>query len=263
MTFTVYNTSNAHIVNGVKFMMYGEPDSGKTTLLTTLPKPLIIATEEGLSSIKNSGIPYIIVNCMADIEPAIKWLEDDKNTKNYESVALDSISYITYKVLSEIQAKRPDLKEPRQWYGELDRTIKPLIMCILNLRKHVCITAWRGEQISKIGSRFERYIPDAAGQAIMKYLLHFFDVTANLAKHEITQYHLDPATGQPYVDANGNMYPITDEKTGAIQTVTQRFLQTREGNSTFARTRHTFLADYEPADLGALIHKIATGANQA
>lgn len=259
MEFKILSTREAAVANGVKFMLYGAPDVGKTTLLTTLPKVLIIATEEGLTSINKHDVKFIRVTNKAELPSAIEWLNNPKNTANFDSIAVDSISYITYNVLAEIIAARPDLKEPRQWYGELDRVIKPFIMCVLNLKKNVCITAWQGEQHSKIGNRFERFIPDAAGQAVMKYLLHFFDVTAHLAKHEVTKYHVDPATGQYYQDANGNYYPVQDER-GVIQTETVRMLQTRELNSIFARTRHEHLSDYEAPDLGALINKIANGA---
>lgn len=259
MDFKIYTTGEAVQLNGAKFMLYGAQDVGKTTLLTTMPDVLIVATEEGLTSIKEHNTPFIRVTKKDDIPHAIKWLETEKNLAPFKSIALDSITYLTHNILAEIMAARPDLKEPRQWYGELDRVIKPFIMCILNLKKNVCITAWQGEQHSKIGNRFERFIPDAAGQAIMKYLLHFFDVTAHLAKHQVTKYHIDPATGQYYQDAQGNYYPIQDAN-GVIQTETVRMLQTREGNSIFARTRHSHLSDYEAPDLGALITKISSGA---
>jgi len=45
--------------NGVKILVYGQAGSGKTSLIRTLPNPLVLSAEAGLLSIQDADLPYI------------------------------------------------------------------------------------------------------------------------------------------------------------------------------------------------------------
>jgi ABC-type polar amino acid transport system ATPase subunit len=91
------NTNDVH-VNGVKLLVFGMAGTGKTTLIKTLPKPIVLSAEAGLLSIAGTGIPYIEIESMSDLKEAYLWILD--NIADYETVCLDSISEIAEVVLS-------------------------------------------------------------------------------------------------------------------------------------------------------------------
>ncbi len=47
--------------NGVKVLVYGAAGAGKTSLIKTLPNPVVLSAEGGLLSISDADIPFIEV----------------------------------------------------------------------------------------------------------------------------------------------------------------------------------------------------------
>ena len=58
--------------DGVKVLVYGQAGSGKTSLIGTLPAPIIISAEAGLLSLADLDIPYIEITDMASLREAYK-----------------------------------------------------------------------------------------------------------------------------------------------------------------------------------------------
>ena len=87
-------STNTVKMKGLKVLVYGMAGSGKTTLIKTLPAPVILSAEGGLLSISGEDLPYIEIKTMADLREAYGWLASSEEAKGFRSVALDSISEI-------------------------------------------------------------------------------------------------------------------------------------------------------------------------
>ncbi len=59
MAINLKTTKGLGADNGVKFLVYGQAGAGKTSLIPTLPNPIILSAEAGLLSIADASLPYI------------------------------------------------------------------------------------------------------------------------------------------------------------------------------------------------------------
>ena len=69
MAIEVQNTSDVSTTY-IKMLVYGQAGAGKTTLIKTLPNPIICSAEGGLLSIKDADLPFIKVGSMTDLRDA-------------------------------------------------------------------------------------------------------------------------------------------------------------------------------------------------
>ena len=58
----------------IKMLAYGQAGSGKTSLIPTLPTPVILSAEGGLLSISDKEIPFLEISDMEALRDAYKWL---------------------------------------------------------------------------------------------------------------------------------------------------------------------------------------------
>jgi len=85
--------------NGVKLLVYGQAGAGKTSLIRTLPNPVVLSAEGGLLSIQDADLPFIEVTTMDELREAYSWAKDSSEAAGFQSVALDSISEVAEVVL--------------------------------------------------------------------------------------------------------------------------------------------------------------------
>ena len=123
-------TTGSLAANGVKVLVYGQAGAGKTSLVKTLPKPIVLSAEGGLLSIQDADLPYIEISDMATLQEAYKWLAGSEEAKQYQSVALDSISEIAEVVLN---AEKKATKDPRQAYGAMQEQMADIIRAFRDL----------------------------------------------------------------------------------------------------------------------------------
>ena len=215
--------STAHIsTNGLKVLVYGAAGAGKTTLIKTLPAPIILSAEGGLLSISDVELPYIEIKTMADLREAYNWLAFSDETKSFQSVALDSISEIAEVVLSTEKAQT---KDPRQAYGALQDIMTALIRDFRDLSgKHVYFSAKIEKQQDEMGRLL--YSPSMPGQKLGQALPYFFD--------EVLALRIG-------MNENGEA---------------QRMLQCISDGIWTAKDRSGKLTMWEPADLRNIITKI-------
>jgi phage nucleotide-binding protein len=125
--------------NGVKLLVYGQAGAGKTSLIKTLPGPIVLSAEGGLLSIQDADLPYIEINDMDTLREAWSWLSQSDEAKGYQSVALDSISEIAEVVLN---AEKKATKDPRQAYGAMQEQMTDIIRAFRDLPgRHVYMSA--------------------------------------------------------------------------------------------------------------------------
>lgn len=235
MTISVQSTQGYMQRGGIKMMVYGKRAVGKTPLLATAPKVLILATEAGLASVRTHNLPYIEVRTRQDVKDIINWLRVPSNIAKYDTIALDGISYLSHTIFSEI-AQKAKHNNKVQYYGELIDVLMPLVELLANeIKKNVVFTAWQGDVYHPVTETIIGCEPHTAGKALANYLMHFFDVTAHMQKHAQQVQAAD----------------------GSVQTQQIPYLQTGEANGVFARDRTGKLDLFEPANLTAIFNKLS------
>lgn len=208
--------------NGVKLLVYGQAGAGKTSLIRTLPNPIVLSAEGGLLSIQDADLPFIEVNSMDDLNEAYEWLTSSEEAAQFDSVALDSISEVAEVVL-QYELKRN--KDGRAAYGELNSTMQELIRSFRDLPgKHVYFSAKLEKSQDEMGRML--YNPGMPGKSLTQGLPYFFDEVLALRVEK---------------DAEGN---------------TQRALMCDSDGLWAAKDRSGKLDAWEAPNLGAIIAKI-------
>lgn len=207
--------------HGVKLLVYGAAGAGKTSLIKTLPNPLVLSAEGGLLSIADADIPFIEINSMDSLIEALNWCKSDE-AKDFESIALDSISEIAEVVLSHEKA---NAKDPRQAYGAMQDAMGHVIRAFRDLPgKHVYFSAKLEKSQDEMGRML--YSPSMPGNKTGQALPYYFDEVLALRVER---------------DADGQA---------------QRALMCDSDGLWVAKDRSGRLDQWESPDLGAIIEKI-------
>lgn len=221
---------------GVKFMVYSRPHKGKTDLIKTLPKPLVLASEHGLVTLNKHNIPYTPCQTVKQVKDLTQWIKNKQYKGKFESLVLDSVSYLTTTLLSEFRNNTGlYTANGQKHYGLLKEHVTDLLDALFASDVHVYVTAWEDDKYDSFGNIVSTY-PATEGKALQSFLVHYFDLTAHLDWHTLDVTQADGTTVKQEVP----------------------FLQTVEANGKFARSRKKGLAPFEEANLLNLINKIAT-----
>lgn len=208
--------------DGVKLLVYGQAGAGKTSLIKTLPSPVVLSAEGGLLSIADADVPYIEVATMDDLREAYAWLRDSAESKQFKSVALDSISEVAEVVLN---AEKKATKDGRAAYGEMNTVMTELIRSFRDLPgRHVYMSAKLEKLQDEMGKVM--YGPSMPGKTLSQGLPYFFDEVLALRVEK---------------DAEGN---------------SQRALMCDSDGAWLAKDRSGKLAQWEAPDLGEVIKKM-------
>ena len=207
--------------NGVKLLVYGQAGAGKTSLIRTLPTPLVLSAEAGLLSIQDADLPYIEIKCVEDLREAYSYIMSEEGAA-FESIALDSISEIAEVILN---AEKKIAKDPRQAYGAMQEQISDLIRAFRDIPgKHVYMSAKLEKSTDEMGRIL--YAPSMPGNKTGQQLPYFFDEVLALRVER---------------DAEGNV---------------QRALMCDSDGLWQAKDRSGKLAAWEAPSLGAIVEKI-------
>ena len=218
--------TNSIAASGVKLLVYGAAGAGKTSLIPTLPNPIVLSAEGGLLSIADADVPFIEIKTIDALHEAYAWLVGSDEAKEYQSVALDSISEIAEVVLN---AEKKATKDPRQAYGAMQEQMADLIRAFRDLPgKHVYMSAKLDKSQDEMGKML--YAPSMPGNKTGQQLPYFFDEVLALRVER---------------DADGNAY---------------RALLCDGDGSWLAKDRSGKLDQWEAPDLGEIIKKIMGGA---
>jgi len=223
MAVNLQSTSSVK-TNGVKILGYGQAGAGKTSLIASLPNPVIISVEAGLLSLSDKEIPFIEVKSMEDFSEAYMWLNDSDEAKAFDSVAVDSISEIAEVCLA---TEKKNSKDPRQAYGEMQTTMAEAIRSFRDISgKNVYMTAKLEKGQDEMGRVL--YSPSMPGAKTGQAMPYYFDIVTALRVEK---------------DAEGNV---------------QRALMCDSDGIWQAKDRSGKLDAWESPDLGELIKKIGS-----
>jgi phage nucleotide-binding protein len=221
MAINLRSTKGLH-ANGVKLLVYGNAGSGKTSLIPTLPNPVVFSAEGGLLSIADADLPFVEVSSYDTLMEAYRWVVESDEAKHFESIALDSISEIAEVVLNH---EKKIAKDPRQAYGAMQEQMADIIRAFRDIPgKHIYFTA-KCEKATDESGRI-LYAPSMPGNKTGQALPYFFDEVLALRVEK---------------DAEG---------------VAQRALMCDSDGIWQAKDRSGKLDTWEAPDLGAIIAKI-------
>lgn len=214
-------TTGSLAANGVKVLVYGQAGAGKTSLIRTLPEPIVLSAEGGLLSIQDANLPYIEITSMDDLKEAFEWMSTPEGM-GFKSVALDSISEIAEVVLNH---EKKIAKDPRQAYGAMQEQMADIIRAFRDLPgRHVYMSAKLEKSQDETGRIL--YAPSMPGNKTGQSLPYFFDEVLALRVEK---------------DADGN---------------TQRAIMCDSDGLWLAKDRSGKLGAWEAPDLGEIIAKI-------
>ena len=206
---------------GVKLLVYGQAGAGKTSLIPSMPNPVVLSAEGGLLSIREADVPYIEITSLESLYEAYEWVSGPDG-QQFDSVCLDSISEVAEVVLAHELKTNQD---GRAAYGELNSKMASLIRAFRDLPgKHVLMTAKLEKSQDEMGRIL--YSPSMPGKSLTQQLPYFFDFCFPLRVER---------------DADGK---------------TQRALMTDSDGLWLAKSRSHHLDQWEAPDLGAIIRKI-------
>jgi hypothetical protein len=225
MAINLKSTSSVTAQGGVKILVYGKSGCGKTHLIQTLPAPVILSAEGGMLTLRNREIPFIEIADRAQLIEALNWCRDSVESKQFESIALDSISEIAEVILNSEKKKT---KDPRQAYGAMAEQMADIVRDFRNLQDRNIYFVAKAERIVDDKSAIQ-WSPSMPGKQTAQAIPYFFDEVFALRAEK---------------DADGNI---------------QRALQTADDGQWLAKDRSGVLDFWEAPDLGLIIKKIIGG----
>lgn len=205
---------------GVKAVIYGPPGSGKTPVINTAPRPVLMACEPGLLSMRNSNVPTFTAFTSDKIDEFCQWCFHSNEAKSFDTIAIDSSSQMCELYLKTAQLGN---KHGLAAYGEMAReSMKQLASLYFLQQKHIYLIA-KQQIFSENGILIRR--PYYPGQQLPTDVPHMYDCILQLDIHSV------PGVGQ--VKAFRCI--------GSLDTI--------------ARNRTGTLNEFEPPDFGALVRK--------
>jgi len=219
---------------GVKSIVFGGPGSGKTPLINTAPRPVLLVTEPGMLSMRSSNIPCFEAFTIPQIDEFFEWLSKSPEAKNFDTLGVDSMSNIAeLKLADEIKKQKHGMKA----YGEMSQYVMAKANLLYYLpQKHIVLICKQtqtengkqtmiqdGTIVTEPIMQKRPYFP---GKELNTLIPHLYDNVMHLAEVSI------PGVQKP-----------------------QRALRTKEIPEVFSRDRLGNLNELEPADLSLLFAK--------
>jgi hypothetical protein len=205
---------------GVKAIVFGPSGAGKTPIVNTAPRPLLLACEPGLLSMRNSNVPTFQATTTKLIDEFFEWLFNSSESKNFDTVAIDSTSQMA---ITYLEAANKTNKHGLAAYGEMaDNVMKHLNRMYFMPQKHAYLIA-KQEIVSIAGNNYRR--PAYEGKYLNKEVPGLYD--------EILHLDIQNVPGMGQVKA----------------------FRCQPAFDVLARDRTGMLNEFEPPDFGALVRK--------
>lgn len=214
---------------GVKMVTYGPPGSGKTPLIKTAPRPVLLVTEPGMLTMRDSNVPAYMANTSARLEEFFEWAGKSTEMRNFDTVGIDSGSQLAEIVLGE---KFAQYKDGRKAYGEMSKQCSDWFDDLFYMQeKHIYIIAKQTFE-ETVSTGFANGIPQITTK---RKAAPFFP-------------------GKDLPMKISHRYDLICQANGASGNIKPHF-RCLDSDSITARDRSGKLDDYEPLHLGELFKK--------
>lgn len=214
--------------SGFKSLVYGAPGSGKTPIVGTAPRPLMLACEPGLLSMRGSQVPTYQAHTGDTINDFFHWLFNSNETKNFDTIVVDSVSQMADIFLQDElngTSKAGNKKHGLQAYGAMaDSAMKILRPLFFMKDKHCYLIC---KQTVEDGVKKPYFL----GKQLPTEVPHLYDAILHLGIHNV------PGMGQV------------------------SSFQCRQSIDVVARDRSGRLNEFEPPRFDLIIQKAMSNAN--
>lgn len=194
----IEGNANATKMTSITALVYGDPGSGKTHLISTAPKPYVIISERQPNTLISTGkdIPYVIVETWEDAQLVVDEIAQGIRAADAETIALDSATDLTPLVVDYVQRTQNKKKMDISCWGLAVDYLRTFIWKIshqIGKQKHVLVTARASIEKDDISGQIAGW-PDTIGKFRQSLAAHFdlafyceqgFDYVTKQAKFEM------------------------------------------------------------------------------
>ena len=162
---------------GVKCLAYGPPGSGKTPLIKTAPRPVLCVVEPGMLSMRDAhNVPAWEAYTPKAIDEFAAWLFGSAESRQFNTVGIDSVSQMAEIILTEELARN---KDGRKAYGEMNEVIIKLVKAFRDIPKKNVILICQQAKVQDSEGRI-LYSASMPGKTLSPALPFLFDLVACL-----------------------------------------------------------------------------------
>lgn len=208
--------------NGTTILCYGPTGCGKTAMIATAPKPIVLSCDKGLATLRTTQTPFVEIRSEKDFVEALNALE--KSGDQFQTICVDDITELAEMILRE---QKPIHKDARQAYGEMQDRILSHVRRLRDLKSgHNVYIIAKQDRIKDFSGGLI-YGPNMPGQNLSQLLPHLVD--------EVYFYQVwtDPADNQ-----------------------TKRALRTFQDSQYCGKSRCQAIAPFEYPDLNHVFSKL-------
>jgi hypothetical protein len=163
---------------GFKAIAYGPPGEGKTPLIKTAPRPVLLICEPGMLSMRDAhNIPAWEGYTPAKCAEFFEWLRKSNEAKNFDTVCVDSFTQYAEIELREALSKN---SHGLKAYGAMAEKVMDIANLLFFMpQKHVYLNC--KQTIVDEGGAMKRrpYFP---GQELNVKVPHLFDAILHISK---------------------------------------------------------------------------------
>lgn len=229
----------------MNLLVYGDPGVGKTVFCASalgLGKVLILNTEGGMASIRNTDVHVVDVTSMDDLNETYEMLSETKH--GYTTVCIDNLTELQ-RVITEsvLEGTSKDTPAMRDWGVIRERVIR-IIRYFRDLDANLIVTCHVTSEKDEDERMFRS--PDLVGK-LKKQIAGFFD--------EVGYMFVDTGEGSFVLGRKPDSEDEEDEKGGTLE----RRILFQLHPQFVAKDRGGQLDKYESADFAAIYEKTFGG----